>query len=439
MDFLRLLILKRIIESNLLKWKNNTSRKPLILRGARQVGKTFSLQKFGKENFPVYHYIDLERNPELKEIFKRNKVPQRIISELEIFLGRRINLDTDLLVIDEIQNAPEALASLRYFYEEIPELHLIAAGSLLEFALNQISFPVGRVEIISMHPMNFYEFLIAAGQQVLAEELCNYTINSQSYHEFALEELRKYFFVGGMPECVRTFVETESFIEVQKIQNNLLEAFKQDFSKYSGRADKRCLLEVLISIAKNVGKQTKYTSLTDNFSIPTIKNAYDLLQNAKVITHVFNSDPSGLPLGVSNGKKSFKAIFLDIGLMNRATDLNINIEIINMDLLSIYEGALAEQFVGQELLANGNSALYFWTRNSKNSTAEIDYLISQNNKIIPIEVKSGPAGKLKSMHLILQAYNKIENGIVLSTQNYAELKDQKLKFIPIYSAGCLNQ
>lgn len=235
-----------------------------------------------------------------------------------------------------------------------------------------------------------------------------------------------------MPEAVKVFNESESFISVEKVLTILLETYRQDFSKYAGRADRRCLDEVLISAAKNVGKQTKYVNLARDFSIPTVKNAYYLLLSAKVINKVESCNPSGLPLGSNVSAKIFKTIFLDIGLMNKACELNLKREILDNDLLSIYQGALAEQFVGQEMLASGIKQLYYWSRNAKNSTAEVDYLFSKENLIVPIEVKSGPAGKLKSMHIILNNYPNLKEGVVLSTAKYNSLPEQKLRFVPVY-------
>lgn len=320
----------------------------------------------------------------------------------------------------------------------MPKLHLIAAGSLIEFALKDISFPVGRVETLSMHPLNFYEFLTAMGNSILTDTLyLPFNEQPENFHKIILEELRKYFFIGGMPEAVKVFLKTESYIDVFDIQKSLLETYIQDFSKYAGRANKQCLEEVLLSTAKNVGKQTLYAKLAEGFSNSTIKNAYNLLESAKVISKVPAVDPSGLPLGATASAKRFKTIFLDIGLMNIACGLQNTTKILNDDLLNIYEGALAEQFVGQEILSANMSSLYYWSRNSRNSSAEVDYVISKKEKVIPIEVKSGHSGRLKSMHQLLGKYDNIENGYVLSLSGYSELPEQKLVFFPIYFAAKL--
>ncbi len=425
----------RNIEKRLLKWKNNSLRKPLIIKGARQVGKTYTVKIFGKNNYKSLHFIDFERNPALNKIFDKDKDPKRIILELELHLKKKINIETDLLFFDEIQSSPTALSALRYFYEEMPRLHLIAAGSLIEFALKNISFPVGRVETITMHPMNFSEFLIAMNNSILSETLqLPFNEIPENFHNIILEELRKYFFIGGMPEAVKTFTNTKSFIDVFEIQRSLLETYVQDFSKYAGKSNKQCLKEILFSTAKNVGNQTQYSKLAEGFSNSTIKNAYNLLHTANIITKVPSINPSGVPLGATASAKKFKTIFLDIGLMNTACELQYSSNILNEDLMSIYKGALAEQFVGQEILSADISPLYYWSRASKSSSAEVDYVISKKGDIIPIEVKSGASGKLKSMHLLLEKYKNIKKGYVLSLAEYSELPEQKLLFMPIYFA-----
>ncbi|MBU0473583.1 MAG: AAA family ATPase [Bacteroidetes bacterium] len=428
--------MQRIIEEKLVEWKNDQFRKPLIVSGARQVGKTYSIKEFGQKYYNKFHLLDLERNPELNNIFKQDKNPKRIISELELFLNDNISIESDLLFFDEVQNSPEALASLRYFFEEIPKLNLIVAGSLIEFALKDISFPVGRVETLTIHPMNFFEFLNATNSSFLSNNLFKpFDEIPNNFHSIILEELKKYFIVGGMPEAVNTYIKTNSFIDVIKIQKNLLNTYVQDFSKYAGKSDKNCLLEVLFSTAKNVGNQTQYSKLADGFSNQTIKNAYNLLLSAKIISKIQSIDPSGTPLGASAKNKKFKTIFIDIGLMNVACELNQSNELLNYNIMNIYKGALAEQFVGQEFISSNIDSLYYWARESKSSTAEVDYVFSKNGKIFPIEVKSGPSGRLKSMHLLLEKYNNIKLGYVLSTAEYSILAEQKLIFLPIYFAN----
>lgn len=431
--------MERLVTEKLLKWKNNEKRKPLIVRGARQVGKTYSITEFGEKHFAGnIHVIDLEKKPALRKVFQKDLDPKRIISELEINLDKRIDFEKDLLFIDEIQTSKEALSALRYFYEELPEVHVIAAGSLIEFALKDLSFPVGRVQTITMHPMNFVEFLAACGKKISSEEV-SYTVKSlpESLHNSLLSSLKNYFFVGGMPEAVKVYVESEKIRSAFEVQKDLLLTFRQDFSKYAGRSDKKCMDDVFISIAKNVGNQIKYTRLSAGYSIPTIKKSFELLSDAKLITKVRSANPTGLPLGISASNRIFKSVFLDIGLMQQAAGLQVDYEYTKDNLLSIFRGAMAEQFVGQEIISATDEELFYWSRNAKSSNAEIDYLIAMKNKIIPIEVKSGPAGKLKSLHLFLNTYSKIPLAYVFSTSEYSELKKQKIIFLPLYFAYSL--
>ncbi len=426
--------MRRFIIDKIVQWKNNPKHKPLILRGARQVGKTWAVKKFGEQHFAGrFHIIDFEKRSDLHSIFDKNLDVTRILSELELALNRSIEPGADLLFFDEIQSCPRALMALRYFYEETPSLHIIAAGSLLDFALAKISFPVGRVRFLNMYPMNFSEFLLAVGRDKLAEVLLSAESGvSETAHQMLLDELRNYFFVGGMPECVKTYAETKRLIKVSEIQRDLIETFRADFSKYAAYADKRCLNSVLTNTARKVGRQIKYAQLADGFTPPTNKKAFDLLNSARLIYKIRATSPAGLPLGAEASDKKFKALMLDIGLMQHLCALNVSEVTSKASLLNIYNGALAEQFVGQELLACGVENLYYWARNAKSSSAEVDYLIEHNGKIAPIEVKSGAAGKLRSLHLLLKTYPGVENGFILSEREFAQIPEQRLVFYPLY-------
>jgi len=325
--------------------------------------------------------------------------------------------------------------SLRYFYEELPVLHVIAAGSLLEFAMKDISFPVGRVQILNMGPMNFIEFLKASGKDKAAELIQSKPNELPApIHEMLLESLRQYMFVGGMPECVKIWQSTQSMVDVFNIQTDLVEAYRQDFSKYAPFSDKRSLNHALTTVAKNVGHQIKYAQISDEFTGPTNKKAFDLLLLARVIRKIRAASPASLPLGATASEKKFKALMVDIGFIRSLNDVPANLEYKKNDLLSIYNGALAEQFVGQELASGGMDNLYYWSREVKSSSAEVDYLIVRNGKIYPVEVKGGAAGSLRSLHLLLQKYPHIEQGYVLSTVPYGEIPEQRLTFLPLYYA-----
>lgn len=429
--------MERNITAKLLEWKNKAVHKPLIVRGARQVGKSYSITEFGKKYFEgVIHIINFEKRIDWHPIFNLNLDAIRIINEIEVRLGKKIVPGKDLLFFDEIQECPNAIASLRYFYEQIPELHLIAAGSLLEFALRTIPFPVGRVQLIEMYPMNFYEFLLALGNQPAAQLIGKLPEKlSESTHNFLLAELKKYFFVGGMPECVKVYTETQSMNEVFEIQENLIATFRQDFLKYIPRVDVGCLNTVLASVPQKIGQQIKYASLANDYSNPTIKKAFDLLETARIFRKIRTASPAGLPLSGSASDKKFKAIMLDIGLFGSMMGVYRSAEIQKSNLLSIFQGAMAEQFVGQEILAATNSGLFYWRREAKSSNAETDYLVEKQVQIIPAEVKSGKGGSLKSLHLLLESYPNIQDAYVFSDAVYGRLAEQKITFIPIYYAG----
>ena len=429
----------RNITDKLIKWMNQENRKPLIIRGARQVGKSYSIMEFGENHFQgKVHLLDFEKRPDWAQLFNQNLDIARIISELEVLFGSSINPGQDLIFLDEIQACPRAIMALRYFYEEFPNLHVIAAGSLLEFAVKDISFPVGRVQMLNMYPMTFSEFMSACGNKKASDILAAPVLKQPDLiHELLIGELRKYFFIGGMPECVLIYSNTGSLQKVFDLQTNLVNTFRLDFPKYAPYSDKQCMNNVAISVAKSVGQKIKYSRLVEDFSIPTVKKAFDLLCQARFFSRVSSASPAGIPLSATASQRRFKALMVDIGIMQNLSGIAAHTEYTKTDLLSIYRGALAEQFVGQELIAALNNEVYYWTRDAKSSTAEVDFLVEKQNKILPIEVKSGAAGRLKSMHLLLKTYPNCQQGYVLSAANFAELPEQKLTFLPLYYASSL--
>lgn len=427
--------MKRFIDYELNRWKESKRRKPLIIRGARQVGKTYSVKQFGKHYFDSIATVDLERNPDWHRVFKGDLVVKRICADLEVLLKKKILPGKTLLFIDEIQSCPRAIMALRYFYEDLPGLHVVAAGSLLEFAMQDISFPVGRIQFLHLHPLCFAEYLHATG----SEEAMNIVLAppgkvSQTVHEFMCKELRRYFFIGGMPECVKAYVESESLQEAFEVQAEICDTYRLDFAKYKPISDKYCLNTVLTTVSQSVGNQIKYSNLGNDYSNPTLKKAFNLLCMANVIRKVPSVDPSGLPLGATASEKIFKAVLVDIGLMRYLTGMPMDVEYGKADLLSIYNGAIAEQFVGQEMVLSQKEDIYYWSRRAKSSSAEVDYVAVINGKICPVEVKSGLSGRLKSLHLFLQTYKNCRKGIVLSTRPYAELPEKNVVFLPLYFA-----
>lgn len=429
--------MKRLAEQQVLEWKASSRRKPLIIRGARQVGKTWLVENFLAKQFESFVKIDLEKRRDLHPHFEGNLEPKALLAYLELEAGRIIPGRT-LLFFDEIQACPRAIMTLRYLYEQMPELHVVAAGSLLEFAFGEISIPVGRVQYLHMHPMTFYEYLLALGKETMAE------VAIQSPAEVApeiqkaiLRELRSYFFVGGMPECVKVYRDTGSMIEAFKVQSEILDSYRDDFAKYRPKIDLTCLDAVFLNVAKSVGEQLKYTRLNAGHSGPMNHKAFDLLTRARIVHKIPACDPSGLPLGATANSKKFKAVLLDIGLLQRICQVPVELEYKQDNLLAIYRGRLAEQFVAQELLAKSGSELFYWARDARGSSAEVDYLAVRKGTIVPIEVKSGAGGSLKSLHLMLETYRNCPQGIVLYSGTYSALLDGKLTFMPLYSAASI--
>jgi len=422
-----------MIEQSLIEWKVSLHRKPLLVRGARQVGKTWSIDTFGHEHFNFLIKIDLERNRDWHRVFDGNLDARRICAELEVLTNQSISPGESLLFLDEIQSCPRAIMALRYFHEELPDLHVIAAGSLLEFAIADIPFPVGRIQFLDMHPMIFAEFLWATGQDKLADIVLGVpTAVPDSVHHLLMSELKKYCLIGGMPEVVSRFLETGSIQDASRVIGDLCETFRLDFLKYSRRSDPDCIDTVFRSLGRNLGNQVKYSRLTDAWAHTTVKRAVNLLDMARIIKRVPSASPSGLPLGALSSDRKFKAIMVDLGIWQYLSGMRIDTAIAEEDLLDIHRGAMAEQFVGQEMMVSQGSDLFYWAREARGSSAEVDYLAVMQDSIFGVEVKSGPAGKLRSMHLLLETYQNCAGGMVFSTGPYSELPDQKLTFIPLY-------
>lgn len=427
------MILKRIIEPSLIDWKATPYRKPLLVRGARQVGKTYSIEEFGHEHFNYLVKIDLERNREWHRVFEGDLEVKKICAELEVLTNQTIVPGESLLFLDEIQSCPRAIMALRYFHEELPDLHVISAGSLLEFAIADIPFPVGRIQFLEMHPMVFAEFLWATGQDKLAEIVLGVpAVVPDSVHHLLMSELKKYCFIGGMPETVARYVEMASIQQAAQVVGDLCETYRHDFSKYSRRADPDCIDSVFRSLARNLSHQVKYSRLSDAWAPTTVKRAVNLLNKARVIKRVPSASPSGLPLGASASDRKFKTIIVDIGIWQHLSGMRIDTAYAENDLMAIYRGAMAEQFVGQEMMVSQGSDLYYWAREARGSSAEVDYLAVVRDSIFGVEVKSGPAGRLRSMHMLLQTYQNCAGGMVFSAGPYSELPEQRLTFIPLY-------
>ena len=391
----------------------------------------------GRDHFKSTIKIDLEKRRDLHRIFAGNLDSKVLLPELEVAAAQRIVPGQTLLFLDEIQACPRALTALRYFYEGTPELHVIAAGSLLEFALAEISFPVGRVQFLNIYPLSFAEFVHATGNEPLYDTLQGPPrALGDAIHQTLLTELKRYFFVGGMPEAVRAHLEG-SMLEAFQVQAEILQAYRQDFSKYAPRADKDCLNQVLDGCAAGIGEQIKYSRLAQGFSNPTIHKAFDLLCMAEVLHKIPAVNAPVLPFGASMNTKRFKASLIDIGLMQRLAHVPVDAELRHDDLLAIYRGKLAEQFAAQELVAMQNRELYYWAREDCGRPMEVDYLIHCDGRARPIEVKSGTSGSLRRLNTLLATHPQCPEGVVLYSGPYGWRPESRLRFVPLYFAASL--
>jgi len=417
--------MKRLIDYHLRQWVKRTHRKPLVLRGARQVGKTHVVRQLG-DVFEDIVEINFELNPRVKEIFEKDLQPERILKALSLIAGKRITPGKSLLFLDEIQDAPRAITALRYLYESLPDLHVIAAGSLLDFALDSISVPVGRITYLYMHPMSFMEFLKAIQQELLIEEILNHKIETpmpEPVHDKLLEYLGVYMAVGGMPAAVKCWIETQDIAECVNVQYALADTYRQDFLKYSKRFQFKYINLLFEQIPSQLGNPVKYSSFSQEYRKRELEPCLELLHKANIIHKVLHSSGNGIPLGAEASFDKFKLIFLDIALSQVILGLDYKEWMLKPQQEFINKGAITEAFVGQELLAYANptcqSQLYYWFREARSSTAEIDYLTQHEQAIIPVEVKSKFGGSLKSLHLFLQTHEKSLYGVRFSIHNYS--------------------
>jgi uncharacterized protein len=424
--------MKRDFKQILMKWKDNPSRVPLIVRGARQVGKTFIIQAFGDEEFESSLTVNFEASPAYKACFETLD-PISILSQIEVISGRRIIPGKTLLFLDEIQQCSKALISLRYFKEKMPDLHVIAAGSLLEFALydENFSFPVGRVQFARLYPLSFEEYLDAKDDHALREQLYSYDFHSlppMAIHEHLMTRVMEYFTIGGMPAAVMAFLKTKTLLEVKYVQQAILDSFEADFGKYAQKSQHRHLKKIFLQIPRLIGSHVKYSRIDPELLNPArdMKKALELLQMAGLISLIFATSAGNIPLFSGLKEHIFKLLFLDIGLVEQAMN-------ITPPYSGLLTGPLAEQFVGQEWLAKADPLLdrklFFWTR--ENSAAEVDYLFEYKGIIYPVEVKSGTTGKLKSLQIFMEE-KKAPLGIKISQDSLQFSK--KILSVPFYLA-----
>ncbi len=390
--------MKRNLYQQLKEWKTNKRRKPLLLQGARQVGKTWLIKEFGKNEYDSLLYFNFEQDPDLKSIFSHQLNPATLIEHLEIYSGKKIIAGKSLVFFDEIQVAPQALTSLKYFYEQAPEYHIIAAGSLLGVNLNKnVSFPVGKVNFLELFPMSFDEFLLAAGEDLLVSHLQNsYKALPETIHQKINEYLKKYLFLGGMPEVLQSYFQRKDYTEVRAIQHEILEAYQRDFSKYAEKkqAVKTALFwqSVPYQLAKE-NKKFKYSEIKKHTRAAYFEETIEWLTGAGLIHPAYNIRTAKIPLAGYIDSSKFKIYLLDTGLLGAMLQVSPQ-NILKPNLLfKEYNGAFIENFAATQLIVN-DIKLYYW---KSKSDAEIDFVVEMEDKIIPVEVKSGNSGKIKSL------------------------------------------
>jgi predicted AAA+ superfamily ATPase len=425
----------RVKIKELKKWKLSANRKPLIVQGARQVGKTWLIQEFGKTEFNQMVYVNFENETRLQELFLQDLNPERIITTLEMFFQTKIVAENTLIVFDEIQSAHKGLTSLKYFCENAPEYHVIASDSLLGMNLhNKISFPVGKVDFLYLYPMSFYEFLLATGEtrlaQILGEKQWDILpVFTSKFKEY----LKYYFYIGGMPEVVNDFVTNRDWGKVRQIQKKIITAYENDFSKHAPKEEIQRLNMVWNTIPAQLGKENKkfiYGMMREGARAKEFEMAIQWLVSSGLLLKTHRISKPAMPLVAYQDLFIFKLFVNDLGLLSAMTNLDIKTLVDGNTLFTEFKGALTEQFVMQQLRAAEIDVVTYWT-NEKN-TAEVDFVIQHEGEIIPIEVKATENLKAKSFKLFCEKFNP-QTAIRTSLSDYR--KESWLTNVPLYVIG----
>jgi len=427
----------RTIDNELLKWMSAVKRKPLLIRGARQVGKTKTVRHFGTQ-FEHYIEVNFDADKNVCKIFNESQSPQEICEVLSLYYKIPIEEGKSLLFLDEIQSCIPALGSLRYFYERMPGLHVIAAGSLLEFALEELpSMGVGRIRSLFMYPLSFNEYLNAIGETKLLEKKKLASPQNTLHdilHEKLLKHLKKFMVLGGMPEVMSTFISTGDLLECKQVLTDLIISFNDDFAKYKKRLSVSCLREVFESSVMQSGTKFSYSKIEAGFSYYQIRESVRLLLMAGLIIPVVHSSANGLPLGAEANPKKRKLLVMDTGILQLLQNLDMFEITMADDFSTINKGNMAEVFTGLELLKYKSSyekaSLFYWHREAKSSNAEVDYILAVNSSIYPVEVKAGTKGSMRSMFLFLKEKNQ-EKGIRVSMENFSSYDN--IDVYPLYA------
>ena len=434
--------MRRLIINGLLKWKNAASRKVLLLRGARQVGKTYIVRKLASE-FSFFLEVNFEKDTDVHQFFDQNLDPVRICNNLSVYYGIPIREGETLVFFDEIQSCSKAIQSLRFFYESKPELHVIAAGSLLEFALEDLpSWGVGRIRSVFMYPLSFDEFLMAHNQDELVkmkQEASFERPMNEVFHERLKDYLKKFLIIGGMPEAVQKYITDVNDIKsVQRVLSDITTSYYDDFSKFRNRIPVIRLREVMTSIVKQAGGKFIYSKVSSGISPVQSKEALELLEMAGLVYKVFHTSGQGILLGADVNHKKFKVLLHDNGIFQQIAGLKLSELLVASNIDMLNKGSIAEAFAGVEMIKYSDELekkqLYYWQREKRGSSAEVDYLIELDGKIIPVEVKSGGSGKMQSLNRFMEE-KKSSYGIRISLENFSSYR--KIRVIPLYAISNL--
>ena len=430
--------MNRNVEKHLRAWREDQSRLPLLVRGARQVGKSFTVEKFGQDFFDSCVTINFDLYPHYATAFESSLEPGRILETLSVIARQDIVPGKTLLFLDEIQQCPRAIMALRYFHEMLPELHVIGAGSLLEFALaaEEFRMPVGRIQYLFMYPMTFGEFLDAVGEQRARHSIVAHDTTGpfpEAMHAHLLALVKTYCAVGGMPAVVQEYSVGKSIHRCQRLQAAIAQTYRDDFGKYAKKAHLPHLQNLFHAAPKMVGRKFKYAAVDDSVPSRELKQALTLLEKAGVVYRVKQTSGDGPPFEAGASDRNFKIVFLDVGLMQNLCGLCGDM-LSESDILAVHAGAVAEQLVGQELAANldpySRAGLYYWAREARTSSAEIDYLVACGSRVLPLEVKAGKSGSLRSMQLFLKQY-QAPWGIKVSQANLQF--ENPVMSVPLYA------
>ena len=419
--------------SALKTWRDHPLRKPLLLRGARQVGKSWLIRQFGL-TFDHFIEINFEKDKQIKQLFMGSLEPQLLIQKIAGYVNKPVIPGKTLLFFDEIQECEEAITALRYFKEELQDLHVIAAGSLVDFKLKKIGLPVGRLQFLYLYPLSFAEYCEVTDNQLLFRQAQQSLKLEGILHDKLLAAIKNYCWIGGMPAAVNAWITHGNFAFCQEIQDEILVSYRQDFNKYAKDYQISHLERVFSNIAHQLGQKYKYSSVDPELRAASLREAISLLEMAGVVHRVYHSSAQGLPLASGMDEKRFKAFFFDIGLVQRLQGMGIK-EWLLKSLSIKHLGGMAEQFVHQEYIAytaqHAPHSLFYWHRENKQSNAEVDFLFVKDSKIIPVEVKSGHFGHMKSLKLFLESHPESPYGLKISESSEADF--ETIHSIPFYS------